>query len=121
VEITGAANAAVDLSDAARLTLLASHIHDNPGSALTIRRGAAPRVNHNVFARNGLSEHVGSALVVERDAQPALFGNVFQGIAADAFRALGDAAAARVVRDNWFAGGHEPPARPSNGPGRRSR
>src|SRR5207249_10675193 len=84
VEITGAANAAVGLGDAARLMLLASHIHDSPGSALTIRRGASPRVNHNVFSRNGLSEHVGSALVVERDTQPTLFGNVFHGITADA-------------------------------------
>jgi len=106
----------------ARLTLLASHIHDNPGSALTIRGGASPRVNHNVFSRNGLSERVGSALVVERDTQPAFFGNVFQGIAADAFRILGDAAAARIARDNWFADGHESQGRPSNVPsGRRGR
>jgi serine/threonine protein phosphatase PrpC len=122
VEITGAAKAAIDLSDAARLTLLASHIHDNPGSALTIRGGASPRVNHNVFSRNGLSERVGSALVVERDTLPTFFGNVFQGIAADAFRTLGDAAAARVARDNWFADGHESPSRPSSVPsGRRGR
>ena len=121
VEITGAANAAVDLRDGARLTLLASHIHDNPGTALAVRGGAQPRINQNVFSRNGLSERAGAALIIERETQPTFFGNVFQGIAADAFRALGDAAAARVVRDNWFAGGHEPPARPSNGPGRRSR
>jgi serine/threonine protein phosphatase PrpC len=122
VEITGAANAAVDLNDGARLTLLASHIHDNPGSALTVRGGASPRVNHNVFSRNGLSERVGSALVVDRDTLPTFFGNVFHGIAADAFRTLGDAAAARVARDNWFADGHEPQGRPSSVPsGRRGR
>jgi serine/threonine protein phosphatase PrpC len=122
VEITGAANAAVDLGDAARLTLLASHIHDNPGAALAVRGGASPRVNHNVFSRNGLSERVGSALVVERGTQPSFFGNVFQGIAADTFRTLGDAAAARVLRDNWFTDGHESQGRPSNVPsGRRGR
>ena len=121
VEITGAANAAVDLREAARLTLLASHIHDNPGTALAVRGGASPRINQNVFSRNGLSERAGAALVVERDTQPSFFGNVFQGIAPDAFRALGEAAAARVVRDNWFGGGHEPQARPSSGPGRRGR
>ena len=121
VEITGAANAAVDLRDAARLTLLASHIHDNPGTALAVRGGASPRVNQNVFSRNGLSERAGAALIVERETQPSFFGNVFQGIAAEAFHALGDAGAARVVRDNWFAGGHEPQTRPSSGPGRRGR
>ncbi len=96
VEITGAANAAIDLAEARGLTLLASHIHDNPGAALAIRGGASPRVNQNVFARNGLSERVGAALVVERDTQPTFFGNVFQGIADSAFRTLGDAASARV-------------------------
>jgi serine/threonine protein phosphatase PrpC len=122
VEITGAASVAVDLSEGARLTLLASHIHDNPGAALAIRAGASPRVNQNVFSRNGLSERVAAALVVERDTQPTFFGNVFQGIAADAFRTLGDGAAARVARDNWFVGGREAQGRPSSVPsGRRGR
>src|SRR5262249_61457357 len=122
VETPGAANAAVALGDAARLTLLASHVHDNPGSALVVRDGASPRVNHNLFARNGLSERVGSALVLERGAQPTFFGNVFQGISADAFRILGDGAAARVAHDNWFADGPAFQGRPSSVPaGRRSR
>jgi Right handed beta helix region len=121
VEITGAANAAVDLGDAARLTLLASHIHDNPGSALAVRSGASPRVNHNVFSRNGLSERVGSALVIERDTQPTFFGNVFQGIAPAAFKTLGDGAAARVVRDNWFTDRHASQGRPSSVPTGRGR
>jgi hypothetical protein len=122
VEITGAATVAIDLGDGARLNLLASHIHDNPGAAMAIRAAATPRVNQNVFARNGLSERVGAALVLERDAQPAFFGNVFHGIASDAFRVLGDTAAARVVRDNLFADIPEPQSRTPGPPrGRRSR
>jgi hypothetical protein len=121
VEITGAVGVAVDLSDAARLTLLASHIHDNPGAALIVRGSASPRVNHNVFARNGVSGRVGAAVIVERDTQPTFFGNLFHGIGAEAFRPLGDAAAARVVRDNWFAGGREPQSRSSSAPGARRR
>jgi serine/threonine protein phosphatase PrpC len=122
VEVTGAAAVAIDLSDGARLTLLASHIHDNPGAALAIRRGASPRVNQNVFSRNGRSERAGAALIVERDAQPAFFGNVFQGVAPDLLRALGDLDAARVVRDNWFVDGAEPQSRSPSAPhGRRGR
>jgi serine/threonine protein phosphatase PrpC len=122
VEITGAASAAVDLNDSARLTLLGSHIHDNPGAALAIRDGASPRVSQNVFSRNGLSERVGAALIVEPDTRPTFFGNVFRGIAADAFRSLGDAAAAEAARDNWFVDGHEPPSRSSSTPrGRKGR
>ena len=86
VEITGASNVAIDLREDARLTLLASHIHDNPGAAMMIRAGASPRVNQNVFSRNGLSERAGAAIVVESDTEPTFFGNVFQGITANAFR-----------------------------------
>ena len=88
VEITGAASAAVDLAEASRVSILASHIHDNPGVALAIRGGAAPRINHNLFARNGLSERIGAALLVERDTQPTFFGNIFLGVVADVLRPL---------------------------------
>ena len=122
VEITGAASAAVDLAEASRVSILASHIHDNPGVALAIRGGASPRVNHNVFARNGLSERIGAALVVERDTQPTFFGNVFHGVAADVLRPLGDAAVAQASRDNWFVDAGETPVRPLTVPhGRRGR
>jgi hypothetical protein len=122
VEITGAASAALDLAEASRVSILASHIHDNPGVALAIRGGAAPRVNHNLFARNGLSERIGAALLVERDTQPTFFGNVFHGVAADVLRPLGEAAVAQAGRDNWFVDAGEAPVRPSNAPhGRRGR
>ena len=121
VEITGAANAAIDMGDAASVSLLASHIHDNPGAALAIRGGASPRVNQNVFSRNGLSERIGAAFIVEPGAQPAFFGNLFQGVAADAFRALGDAAVARAARDNVFVEGREPQTSPNGPRGRRNR
>lgn len=119
VEISGAASVAVDLTDAARLSLLASHIHDNPGAGLAIRGSSSPRVNQNLFARNGLSERVGTALIVEAETQPTLFGNVFQGVGVDAFRALGDASAARIARDNFFNTTPEPTTRPSNAPPNR--
>jgi PPM family protein phosphatase len=121
LEITGAANAAIDMGEAANVSLLASHIHDNPGAALAIRGGASPRVNQNVFSRNGLSERVGAAFIVEPGAQPAFFGNLFQGVAADAFRGLGDAAAARAARDNVFVDSREPQTSPSGARGRRNR
>jgi hypothetical protein len=123
VEISGAARVAVDAGDAARLSLLASHIHDNPGAALAIRAGASPRISQNVFARNGLSERVGRAVIVEAGAQPTFFGNVFRGIAAEAFRALGDRAVDGVGRDNWFIDVPEPASRSPQGTthGRRGR
>lgn len=101
VEITGAAKVAVDMGEGASLTLLASRIHDNPGAALAIRAGASPRVSHNLFAHNGLSEKAGAAFIVEPRAQPVFNGNVFKGAAIDLFRALGEDAET-IAHKNWI-------------------
>ena len=93
VEITGAANVAIDLSDgrapdvARPATFTTTRVRRWPSAA-----GASPRINHNVFARNGLSERVSGGADRRTGTRPAFFGNVFQGIAAEAFRALGEAA-----------------------------
>ena len=121
IEVTGAATVAIDLDDqggAARVSVLSSDIHDNPGSALAIRGGAAPRIAHNVFLRNGLSERSPAAVDVERwqpGAEPQFSGNVFHGMTPKVFDGLSDDARAALVRDNWFPGredGHDgrPPA-----------
>lgn len=125
VDISGAAAVAIDVGAAARVTLLGSDIHDNPGAALAVRDGGAARVSHNVFSRNGLSERVGAALIVEHEAQPQFVRNVFQGIGAQVLKGLGDAAFARANRDNWFVDGEAAPpaaAPPAAAPhGRRGR
>ena len=74
VEVVGAANVAIDLSDDARATILASHIHDNPGAALAIRGGASPRVNR-ICSPNGLSERVGCRADRSARRAPDIFGN----------------------------------------------
>jgi hypothetical protein len=108
VEITGAVNVAIDLDDMARVSLAASDIHDNPGAALAIRSGAAARIAHNVFARNGASQRVSAPLIVEDHAAPTFSGNVFHGIGPNLFGALGEAARIALVRDNWFPDSQEP-------------
>jgi serine/threonine protein phosphatase PrpC len=120
VEVTGAAAVAVDLGDGADVNLLASDVHDNPGVGLAIRNGSSPRINHSLFAKNGLSERAGGALIVEAGAQPALFGNTFRGTAADAFRALGEATMLRLSRENSLADYEPRPGSPAPR-GRRDR
>jgi len=119
IEVTGAANIAIDLDDergAARVTVMASDIHDNPGAALAIRGGSSPRIAHNVFQRNGLSERSPAAVDIERwepGAEPRFSGNVFHGITPNVFGSLSEEARAALVRDNWFPDGHDatrPPA-----------
>jgi PPM family protein phosphatase len=105
VEITGALTVAVDFNQTAGGGVTGSDIHDNPGAALAIRTGASPRIVHNVFARNGLSERARAALVIEHDAEPSIVGNVFQGVAPKVFLSLRDAARLSVMRENWFPDG----------------
>jgi len=102
VEITGATRTAVDFVDGAGAALVGSEIHDNPGVALAIGAGASPRIAHNAFVRNGLSEHTTTSLIIERGATPLFQRNVFHGIKSSAFGALDDAARLALSRDNWF-------------------
>ena len=102
VEITGALTVAIDLNRMAGGSVTGSDIHDNPGPALAIRAGASPRIAHNVFARNGLSERARASLIIEDDTEPSIVGNVFQGVSPKVFVSLGDGARLSVMRENWF-------------------
>jgi serine/threonine protein phosphatase PrpC len=119
VEISGALTVAIDLSQMAGGGLTGSDIHDNPGPALAIRLGATPRIAHNVFARNGLSERAPGSLVIEGGAEPSLVGNVFQGVSPKVFVSLGDAARLSLMRENFFPDGPVP--RTATPAARRSR
>ena len=113
VEVTGATRAGIEFSGSVRVaTLLASDIHDNPGAALVIQRAAAPRIAHNTFRRNGLSERASGTLWVDGGAAPLFRENVFVGLNADAFRALEEATRLPLSAENWFIAPVEAP-RPS--------
>ena len=102
VEIAGAAQLAIDIGGMSGGTIVGSDIHDNPGAALRVGSGAAPRIVHNAFIRNGKSADAAMSLLVETGAQPRFSRNIFDGIAAAAFVTLDAAARAAVARDNWF-------------------
>jgi hypothetical protein len=104
VEITGATTVAIDFSDGSTGVLVGSDIRDNPGAALAIRARASPRIAHNAFVRNGLSEHAPTSVIVEPGAAPLFHSNVFQGMTPDAFVALGEHPLQAMKRDNWFVG-----------------
>jgi hypothetical protein len=104
VEIAGATTAAIDFSDGSRGVLVGSDIHDNPGAGLAIRARASPRIAHNAFVRNGMSEHAPTAVIIEPGAAPLFQRNVFQGLSPQAFVALGEHALQEMKRDNWFVG-----------------
>lgn len=105
VEVSGAATAAVSFARESASELMSSDIHDNPGVALAIQAGARPRITHNVFNRNGLSQNTPAAFTVEQDAVPFLQQNVFLGMRPDAFTGVDPATRLKLEHDNWFMAG----------------
>ena len=104
LEVLGAMTAAVELGTGAAGSVVGVSIHDNPGAGLVIRSGAASRISHSGFNKNGMSERTGAPVIVEAGARVRLEQNVFAGITPDVFRTLSPDAAAAALRENWFPG-----------------
>jgi hypothetical protein len=121
IEVSGAVNEAIAIDDIAGASVLASDIHDNPGAALAIRAGS-PRIAHNVFTRNGMSERVQGSVIVDEGASPRFSGNVFHGIGRETFGHLGEAVRATLAHDNWFPDSQDARTTPpGSGRGQRNR
>jgi hypothetical protein len=121
VEISGASTVAIEIGGVSKPSIVASDIHDNPGAALAIRAGAAPRIAHNVFIRNGLSTAASETIAIDASAEPEFSGNIFHGVGHGAFSAIPEAARAALLRDNWFpdADAVRPPPRSPRSRGTR--
>jgi serine/threonine protein phosphatase PrpC len=102
IEVTGAANAAIVIDGMSLATVMASDVHDNPGVALTIRSASA-RIAHNVFMRNGTSEHVHRSFIIDEGPDSLFTGNVFYDVRRDAFGDPSGGGRARFGGDNAFA------------------
>jgi serine/threonine protein phosphatase PrpC len=103
VEIAGATKAAIEFSGAGA-ALIGSEVHDNPGAAMVIRAGASPRISHNVFTRNGVTEHADTPFTIEPGGRPLFEWNTFRGIGPQAFLALDHDARLTLTQHNWFPG-----------------
>jgi len=102
VEISGAAQSAIEIAGLSGGTILGADVHGNPGAALRVGSGATTRIAHSAFVGNG--GHLGDAtsLLVEPGAHPRFSRNTFAGSAATALVTLDVEARARAARDNWF-------------------
>jgi serine/threonine protein phosphatase PrpC len=121
IEISGAHLTAIEVGPGNGASIVAAAIHDNPGAGLTIRSGAAVRVAHSEFVRNGMSERAAGAIVIDAGARPQLAGNVFHGVQPDSLTGLTASDRAAVRAANWFLAAEEPAVRHSQPPGRRTR
>jgi len=102
IEITGAHTAAIEYAGASGGSVVAAHLHDNPGAAIVVRTGASPRIAHSVFARNATSERAPGIILIESGARPILTGNTFQGVRPESIILPGTVDPAALRRDNWF-------------------
>jgi PPM family protein phosphatase len=120
IEISGAHVTAIEIGAGSTASIIAADVHDNPGAGLTIRSGAAPRVAHSQFVRNGKSERAAGAIVIDAGARPQMSGNVFHGVLAESLTGLTPGERATVRAANWFLAPEEPAVRHPQPPGRRS-
>ena len=102
IEITGAHIEAIEYVGADGGSLLASHLHDNPGAAIVVRAGSSPRIAHNAFARNATSERAAAPLFVEAAARPVLTANTFYALRPESLIVPATTSRATLERDNWF-------------------
>lgn len=121
LEISGAHLTAIEVAAGGSATILAAHVHDNPGAGLTVRAMASPRIAHSQFVHNGMAVRAAGAIVIDAGARPQLFGNVFHGILAESLTGLTPAERASVKSSNWFIPSDEATGRRSGRPGTRLR
>lgn len=117
VEVTGAAASALDVGRGSRVRVSAAEIHDNPGSAVSIRSGASVVIAHSLFARNATAAGARPALIVEPQSEVQFRANVFVGGTARLWPGPGETRTA-FVRDNWFVEARVPAPPRATPPGR---
>ncbi|MGH9314720.1 MAG: protein phosphatase 2C domain-containing protein [Vicinamibacterales bacterium] len=101
VEISGAADAAIEAARGSRVRVVAADVRDNPGAAVAVRSGATAAVFHSVFARNGTAGRAQKTLSLDHGSIAHFDANVFVGTGANVFTGSSEARAA-FARGNWF-------------------
>ena len=101
VEISGAADVAIDAARGSRVRVVAADIRDNPGAAVAVRSGATAAISHSEFARNGTAGRAQKTLMLDRGSTAHFNANVFVGTGSNVFTGSSEARAA-FARGNWF-------------------
>ena len=116
IEVQGARQAAIVFATGASGAVMASDLHDNPGIAIDVRSGAAPRIVANHFARNATVRSTGT-IIVEPGARPIIEKNVFVGVTVQSVVLPVGTQGPSVAGSNFFVAAPRPAARGSRGAG----
>jgi serine/threonine protein phosphatase PrpC len=81
MEITGAAEAGIEITGPDRSSIETSFVHDNAGPGILVSGGAATQIEKNLISKNGKAKKA-PGVEVRDDARPLLIDNRFEGNAA---------------------------------------
>ena len=115
VEISGAANAAIDARKDSRIRIVGVDVRDNPGSAVAVRAGGFASISHSTFARNATAGRARPILLLEGRGTAQFSSNVFIGDGPAVFPGSSDERTA-FARANFFV---DSPAPATSRPRRR--
>ena len=119
LEIAAARGAAIEYAAGESGSIVGSRLHDNPGIAIAVRNGAAPRIAHNAFFANATSERAAGTLLVEANAHPTIVANTFVGIRPESLVVPATGDLTHLARNNWFIPPSAPEPAERGGRGRR--
>jgi PPM family protein phosphatase len=123
LEVSGTREAAIEIATSGAATVRGTSLRITSGTGILVRPGAAPRLTHNLIARDRDGASGTSALDVQGDAKPVLVDNVISGFGAHAIAGPGGADRDRLLQGNLVTnpGSETPPSvapktKPPRGP-----
>jgi hypothetical protein len=78
VRVSGMQNAGIAITGTGEPVIQASEIADNPGTGISVRENAHPRLEHNLIRHNGHGPAMLPGILIEGSAAPILFGNIIE-------------------------------------------
>ena len=78
VRVSGMQNAGIAITGKGESVIQASEVADNPGTGISVRENARPRLEHNLIRHNGHGPPMLPGILIEGSAVPILFGNIIE-------------------------------------------
>lgn len=103
VDIRGARLAAIAIEGGGAPTVIACHLHNNPGAGVVVRGDAAPSIAGNRIVQNGHAPgELAPGIELEATARARIAGNIIAGNAAEGVRGAGPDTRSTVLESNVF-------------------
>jgi serine/threonine protein phosphatase PrpC len=103
LRVSGMQNAAIEITGSGESVIQASEIAENPGTGISIRENARPRLEHNLIRHNGHGSAMLPGILIEGSAVPILFGNIIEESGAEQIWMSPSFPADSLLKDNVVA------------------